>query len=170
MAFSFVESAILPELPDLLRHYGSAERPTAFADWAEALPRTKAADAVFWRAVASEWSGFDRIDHPRFTRLFHRFRSSRPADFVEHLPGKIRIFRGQDAGDPFGLAWTSSRSIAEGFAAGHRGIVHDDPYVYEITVRREEVAFTCDDRGEHEIVLLRVTGDIVRETVDGPGF
>lgn len=158
---------MIPELPDLLRHCSSADRPDAFAAWAEALPRTKAAGAAFWAAAAHEWSGFDAIDHPRFAAIFRRFRSIRPAGLVEHLPERIRIYRGQDAGDGFGLAWTTSRQVAEGFAHGHRGITHDDPYVYEITVPRSEVAFTCDDRGEAEIVLLRITMDMVREAVNG---
>lgn len=157
---------MLLEIPDLLRHYGSAERPAAFANWAESLPRTKAAGAAFWTTAAAEWSGFDRIDHHRLGKLFRRFRSSRPTGFIEHLPDQIRIFRGQDAGDAFGLAWTTSRAVAEGFAAGHRGIRHDDPYVYEITVQAEEVAFSCDDRSESEIVLLLVTPAMVREAVD----
>lgn len=155
-----------PELPDLLRHYGSTDRPAAFATWAESLPRTKAAGAAFWRAVAREWSGFDAIDHARFGKLFRRCRSSRPISLVEHLPEQIRIFRGQDAGDAFGLAWTTDRSVAQGFAEGHRGIVHDDPWVYEISVSREEVAFCCDDRGEAEIVLLAITMNMIREAVN----
>ncbi|UFM66774.1 RRP1 family protein [Paracoccus sp. MA] len=154
-------------LPDLLRHYNSSTRPAAFAAWAESLPRTKAAGSAFWSAAVAEWSGFDRIDHYRMCKLFRRFRSSRPASLIERLPDKIRIYRGQDAGDAFGLAWSTDRTIAEGFAEGHRGFVHDDPYVYEITVSKEEVAFCCDNRGEAEIVLLRVTPDMVREAIDG---
>ena len=161
---------MLTDLPDLLRHYSSTERPSAFADWAEGLPRTRVAGTAFWSDVVAEWSGFDRIDHARFAKLFRRFRSSRRASMVKHLPGEIRIFRGQDAGDGFGLAWTTDRAVAEGFAAGHRGIAHDDPFVYEITVTRGEVAFCCDDRGEREIVLLRVTREMALEAVDGPGF
>lgn len=157
---------MLDDLPDLLRHYSSAERPAAFAAWAEALPRTKAGGAAFWQATVREWSGFDRVDHRRFAQLFRRFGSSRPASLVEHLPEQIRIYRGQDAGDGLGLAWTTDRRVAEGFAAGHRGIQHDDPFVYEITVAREEVAFCCDDRDEAEIVLLGVTPEMVREAIE----
>lgn len=156
---------MLPELPDLLRHFSSAERPAAFASWAEALPRSRAAGSTFWTAVAREWSGFDRIDHHHFARLFRRFRSSRPASLIEHLPERIRIFRGQDTSDAFGLAWTTSRAVADVFACGHRGIMHDDPFVYEITVAREEVALACDDRQEAEIVLLRVTPEMVRQAI-----
>lgn len=54
-----------------------------------------------------------------------------------------------------------------GFARGHRGIFHDDPYVYEIIVRRDEVAFTCEDRLESEVVLRRVSEEMVREAIDG---
>ncbi|MBO9454621.1 hypothetical protein J7376_06550 [Paracoccus sp. R12_1] len=156
---------MLPDLPDFLRHYSSAERPTAFAAWAESLPRTKAAGSAFWSALVKEWSGFDAIDHVRFAQFFRRFRSSRPTGFIEHLPEKIRIFRGQDACDAFGLAWTTDRRVAEGFAQGHRGVRHDDPYVYEITVRPEDVALCCDDRAEHEIVLLHVTPEMVRQAI-----
>ena len=56
--------------------------------------------------------------------------------------------------------------VAKGFAHGHRGIVHDHPFIYEITVRPEEVAFTCDDRQESEVVLLQVTAEMVREVVN----
>jgi hypothetical protein len=156
---------MLPDLPDLLRLHHSSTRPAAFAAWAETLPRSRAAGAAFWEAAAAEWSGFDRIDHHRFAQLFRRFRSCRPASLVEHLPDRIRIFRGQDAGDALGLAWTTDRRIAVGFAHGHRGILHDDPFVYEITVSRQEVAFACNDRQEAEIVLLRVTPEMVREAI-----
>ena len=149
--------------PDLRMHNNST-RPTAFAAWSEGLPAEGAAD--FWPAVVREWPGFDRIDHRRYARLFRRFRSSRPASFIEHLPDQVRIYRGQDASDPFGLAWTTDRQVAEGFADGHRGIVPDDPCVYEITVDRMDVAFSCDDRGEREIVLLRVTPEMVRQALD----
>ncbi|MEF9602181.1 hypothetical protein O4J55_07455, partial [Paracoccus sp. PXZ] len=53
-----------------------------------------------------------------------------------------------------------------GFAHGHRGIQHDAPYVYEITAARSEVAFTCDDRGEAEVVLLRVTPEMVGQAIE----
>ncbi len=40
---------------------------------------------------------------PPLPKLFRRFRSSRPASLVEHLPDRVRIFRGQDAGAGSGL-------------------------------------------------------------------
>jgi hypothetical protein len=156
------------ELEDLMRRNNSVSRPDAFASWSEELPHeSDAAGIIFWHTAQALWSSFDRIDHARFARLFHRFRFSRPARLVEHLPARIQLFRGQIAGDAFGLAWTASRTVAEGFARGHRGLVHDDPYVYEIIVRREEVAFTCEDRLESEVVLRRVSEEMVREAIDG---
>lgn len=83
---------------------------------------------------------------------------------VENLPDQIHAYRSQDTGNAFGLAWTTDRQVAEGFAHGHRGILHDDPYVTRSpSIGRR--SFCCDDRGEYEIVLLRVTVDMVRQAI-----
>lgn len=156
---------MLDDLKNIMRRHNRTGRATAFATWAEALPRKKASGAIFWQAVRSEWSGFDRIDHQRFKKLFRRFRSSRPASFIDHLPDQILIFRGQDLYDEIGLAWTTNPDVAEGFAVGHRRIRHADPIVYDIIISREDVAFCCDDRYESEIVLLRMTKEMVRSAM-----
>lgn len=153
----------LRAIKDELKRHSSTARPAAFAAWAESL--TARQGEAFWTALKDAWPGFDAIDYPRYCRLFKRFKASRPALFVDHLPEQITIFRGQDASSEIGLAWTTDPAVAEGFSEGHRGIYHDDPVVYQITVGRDDVAFTFDDRDESEIVLLRMTQEMIREAL-----
>ena len=141
-------------LEDILKFCNSTRRPFAFAEWAEALPRSKAAGIEFWNAIEREWPGFDAIPHRLFQRLFFRFEKFRPASMVPDIDGHIKIYRGQDAGAEYGLSWTTDFDVAAGFARGHRGIMNNDPNVIEIQVSAKAVAMLISDRDESEVVLF----------------
>lgn len=137
-----------------LRMSNSVQRATVVATWAEALKDDQG--SIFWELVAKEWSGFDAIPHSRFELLFARFRSDRPEDLVEHLPQELGdLYRGQGIGGD-GLSWTSSKTVADGFARGHRGIKLLLPHICVIRVQPSQVAFICGDRGEDEFVLFEI--------------
>lgn len=140
-----------------LRMSNSDQRAIVVAAWAETL--TDDQGPAFWNRVTQEWSGFDAIPHDRFERLFARFREARPDALVAHLPETLGpLYRGQDIGGD-GLSWTSSKAVAEGFARGHRGIKPLLPGVDMIRASRAQVAFTCRDRGEDEVVLFEIPFD-----------
>lgn len=132
---------------------GSTSRPWKVVGWAEDLRDDEG--PLFWEVVTEVWSGFDRIPHEEFDRLFARFASSIPPCDV---PETLTVYRGQDSEVEKGLSWTLSRETAQEFARGHRGIMNKYPLVHEMEVNREHVAFVCNDRDEQEIVLKEIPG------------
>lgn len=148
-------------IPAYLRRWcDSQDRPVEFLRVVEAMNL----DSVrFWRILAAEWCGFDRIPHRRMAAAFRQHRTAwspdcmRPADRADFdaLPARVTLFRGQSALAPVGLAWTLNRQVAEQFARGHRDIPVPSPVLLSVEVRREAVAFMSTERGEAEAVLHR---------------
>jgi hypothetical protein len=148
------------QLQESLLWCSSTERPyellRAFAD-----PENDG--SRFWRIVAAEWSGFDRIPHRDYANAFRRYRPSWTVEALcpearavfDNLPSILTIYRGQDWAAPIGLAWTLDRSVAEGFARGHRGLWNKQPALFTVRVRKTSVALVCVDRRESEVVLFR---------------
>lgn len=128
---------------------GSEQRPHHVLSWAENLEDHEGVD--FWRVMIEFWSGFDLIPHHEFSRLFLRFADTAPG---YNGGQQVVVFRGQDEFTPLGVSWTESRDVAEGFARGHRGILNRYPIICQFTATEREIAFTCDDRDEAEIVLF----------------
>jgi hypothetical protein len=116
-----------------------------------------------WLLVA-KWSGFDAIRHDWFVELVwpHLSRevligatSAKAREFFDSLPDPFLAWRGQDAGKPLGISWTTDRATASTFARGHRSILNPRPVVYEARIAKADVAFACVDRDEHEVTLRR---------------
>lgn len=128
---------------------GSTVRPWHVLEFAQQLGDSEG--AVFWRIVTEEWSGFDLIPHAEYEKQFTRFSATAPGSANTD---SVSLFRGQDADAPVGLSWTSCPNVAAGFARGHRGMRNKAPVVLETIVDCAQIAFECDDRSEHEYVLL----------------
>ena len=115
------------------------------------------------------WSGSDPDDtDPRFLALWQdAWRRNRrriildgpglPVDaFVSGRNGRkyVRVFRGQDAGSPLGIAWTTDRAIAVKFAAGAALRTSDRRGdVLEGRIHRRMVMAFLTGRGESEVIL-----------------
>jgi len=141
-------------LADSWLHSGSVQRGIHVAEWAEGLRNIRKHGLLFWQVVTQVWSGFDRIEHRRFSKQFVRFASYAPQ--VECSPGGVLLYRGQDLRAPLGLSWTTCKNTAAGFARGHRGIRNPQPAIFTMTAKPKQVAFTCDDREESEYVLFKI--------------
>lgn len=117
----------------------------------------------FWRTVFLEWSGFDAIPQVDFPPLFRRYRADwspdlmtpKDREFYERLPRLIEVYWGGRSINIAQLCWTTDRAIAEGFARGHRGIVHPDPEVLAAWLPKSRVAFVQTDRDESEVVTWK---------------
>jgi hypothetical protein len=149
---------------------GSAERPYAFLDAfaaiCQATPpgnRGPHSGRAFWRWIAAEWSGFDRIPHLTYAACFRQGRyywspacmGEAARTFYDALPkSSIAVFRGQDRSAHIGLSWTTDRTVANGFARGHRGLLNPNPVVLTTTVAKRNVAFVNTEREEAEVVLF----------------
>ena len=133
------------------KHGSSARRPLLVSEWAFQLPPE--CGEAFWQVVTACWDGFDRIPHVDYEKLFEMFSDRVPPCDV---PESLTVYRGQDADAEKGLSWTRDRKVAEAFAHGHRGLNNPNPVVLEMEVFRGDVAFTCEERDEAEVVLMRI--------------
>ena len=126
---------------------------------------------TFWRTLHAEWDSFDKIPHCEFECAFEiamlKWRKSylRKPDlaFYSSLPNEIEVYRGADANgkSTIGLSWTLDRTVAEGFARGHRGLFNPNPVVLTSAVRKCDVAGAYTDSCESEIVLFSRPVDVI---------
>lgn len=144
----------------LLRNFGSQQRPYEFLD---IIDSGDYSPEVLWRVIHLEWPNFDLIPHSDYRRRFFRHRKHWRAEYLQaedipfynSLPDPVSVFRGVNGTPdcwPLGLFWTTDRTIAEGFALGHRAR-HRQPLVVSATVAKRHVAGAYADP-ESEIVLF----------------
>lgn len=133
---------------------GSELRPHLVVRWADAI-EGEDAGRTFWSVVRGCWPSFDRVPHEAFVRLFAKFAAQwTSTDEIGRLPQRMAVYRGQSGDAQPGLSWTLSRSVADGFARGHRGIAVPNGVTLERIISREDVALAfLDDRSEQEVVL-----------------
>jgi hypothetical protein len=116
--------------------------------------------------LPAAWRGGDPDDtDPRFLGLWRmafkanrhrtvRDRKGAPIPSIRGSGELVRIYRGQDEGAPFGIAWSLSKATARKFANGaatrerNRGGV-----VYAAKVERKHILGYCVERGENEVIV-----------------
>jgi len=117
---------------------------------------------AFWPVFLSAWSRCDDTWNMRHEILdavqecgggFLRHISAEDRMIYDHLPRWITAYRGCSRDRIFGLSWTLDRTIAAGFARGHRGIRPDDPVVAEVKIRKRDIVAMFNDREEGEILI-----------------
>jgi hypothetical protein len=116
---------------------------------------------MFWPALMDAWSGGDDTWHAR-SRLLQVLRAMPPAAsffspaqraLFDPLPAQVKVFRGCSRPRLHGIAWTTDRTVAEGFARGHCGIRVPEPVVASAVIPKKYIFFVTDDRSEREVVL-----------------
>jgi hypothetical protein len=119
---------------------------------------------LFWPTFLTVWSTCDAtwpyrnevLDVLKRQHAKERVTAYLPSEareFFNKLPPKVTVYRGCSRDRVFGLAWTTDRSIAEGFANGHRGILVPNAVVARTAIRKEAIFFACLDRKEAEVVI-----------------
>jgi hypothetical protein len=120
-----------------------------------------AAPEIFWPALMKTWPGCDATWDAR-TRLLQAlhgmesavpFFSQGPRTFFDALPAQVKVFRGCSRPRLRGVAWTTDRTVAEGFAKGHRSLSVPEPVVASAIIPKEYIFFVTNDRNEKEFVL-----------------
>jgi hypothetical protein len=81
------------------------------------------------------------------------FFSQAQRTFFDALPAHVQVFRGCSRPRFRGVAWTIDRTVAEGFARGHRSIPVPEPVVASALIPKEYIFFVTDVRSEKEVVL-----------------
>ena len=117
---------------------------------------------IFWAILLKTWPSCDDTWMLK-TRLLRAMKKAGPVmlellseherRFFEGLPAQVPVFRGCSRPRVRGISWTMERTIAEGFARGHRGIQVPDPVVASALIPKDGIFFATDDRSEKEIVL-----------------
>jgi hypothetical protein len=117
---------------------------------------------IFWAILLRTWPSCDDTWMLK-TRLLRAMKKAGPVmpellseherRFFEGLPAQVPVFRGCSRPRVRGISWTMERTIAEGFAHGHRGIRVPDPVVASALIPKDAIFFATDDRNEKEIVL-----------------
>jgi hypothetical protein len=146
----------------------SATCLTAFMRWIDrhlfALDRDP---CLFWTALHEVWSGCDDTwsQRDQLLELMRDYRDSldcQPCDFLGEdcdkafytsLPDKIAIYRGCDMDRAMGVAWSTDKAVALGFARGHRGLRVPDPILVSATVRKDRIYGAYQNRQEREILV-----------------
>jgi hypothetical protein len=72
--------------------------------------------------------------------------------FFDALPDTVTVHRGCSLERVDGLAWTTDKAVAEGFARGHRGIKVPNAVVATGTIRKDKILAVFVDRKESEIL------------------
>ena len=107
------------------------------------------------------WSVCDATWHAR-TRLLQVLRAMEPAvpffspeqrAFFDALPAQINVFRGCSGPRVRAVSWTTDRTVAEGFARGHRTLGVPEPVVASAIIPKQYIFFVTNDRNEKEVVL-----------------
>lgn len=126
--------------------------------WEEGL----ISDEQAFEDLASTWSGSDPDDtDPRFLALWKSAVEANGGQYLRDgedvvLPGNhvLTIFRGQDEGAPFGIAWSLNLHTAIKFANGAATRQrHRNGVVYKAKVKRSDVLGYMTERREAEVVI-----------------
>jgi hypothetical protein len=117
---------------------------------------------IFWPALISAWCMSDATwDYRRrllramnnAAKLSLSFLTPEQRQFLVTLPPEVPVFRGCSASRVRGVAWTTDRTVASGYALGHRSIPVPEPVIASALIPKEHIFFVTDDRKEKEIVL-----------------
>lgn len=130
-----------------------------FALWL--LERGDIDDGWMLAELPSLWRGSDPDDtDPRFLSLWRRMYSANGGKYLRDgkpLPKRspwLRVWRGQDTGAPFGIAWSLDRDVAARFARGAATRQTDrGGTVYDLHVPRSVVLGYLTGRGEQEVIV-----------------
>lgn len=112
--------------------------------------------------LADEWSGSDPDDtDPRFLDLWIEAWVANGGRYVRQRKGGalprdrfLQVYRGQDRGAPFGIAWSLDKTVAGKFARGaaSREAVRGG-VVYRAVVARADILGYMTERGEAEVIV-----------------
>lgn len=113
----------------------------------------KLTDVEVWSIIAEVWEDneFPSLSMKKWKEIF-KVRPT-PASLTSHLPDEFEVYRG---GTLEGLSWTTSRETAEWFWNRHKlfgDVEQERDGLWRSKIKRHQVLFTFDERGEKEIVI-----------------
>jgi hypothetical protein len=110
--------------------------------------------------LPEQWTSADPDDtDERFLTLWHRAHKHNKYKTLRDRknilpPGPLTIYRGQDEGAPFGIAWSLAEGIAGKFARGAATRqTNRAGVIYAATVERTDVLGYMTGRNEREVIV-----------------
>lgn len=124
----------------------------------------QAPSSIFWPTFFTVWCSCDdtwrhrkklliALRRQRKAALPIAFMSDADRIWLDSLPDPIPVFRGCSRARAKGLAWTTDKHIAAGFARGHRSISVADAVVVAAMTPKSAVFAAITERKEQELVL-----------------
>ena len=122
-----------------------------------------ASPETFWKVFLTQWPSCDRTWEDTNSLIGQLRKASSKVSayaysddasraFYDNLPDDVHVYRGCSRERIDGIAWTTDKSIAAGFAHGHRGIEVLDPVIVTATIPKTDIFSVFDDRQESEVV------------------
>lgn len=122
------------------------------------------APAVFWQVFHQAWNTCDdtwylqldvieALELNREAQPPHLFWNDEQKVFYGALPELVTVYRGCSRERMRGVSWTTDKTVAEGFARGHRGITIPDAVVAECRIAKQDIITVIPDRDESEVII-----------------
>jgi hypothetical protein len=121
-------------------------------------------DEIFWPVFLEWWCLCDDTRHwqSEMLEVLERrsksqnaveFLSTSDGTFYDALPRTVPVFRGSTRKLVRCISWTTDRTIAEGYAHGHRDKPVPDAVVASAEIDKSAIFFVSVERSESEVVL-----------------
>lgn len=116
---------------------------------------------VFWRVLLDAYPSCDDTWSLRRDLAAHlvlhgpgiQFMGEEDRAFYDGLPARVALYRGCSRRRQRGCSWTTDKTVAEGFARGHRSIPVPDPVLAEVEVVKTDIYAVFSGRRESEVLL-----------------
>jgi hypothetical protein len=123
----------------------------------------RASPETFWKVFLERWTICDRTWEytSRWLRQLQKaskkvsayaYYDDASRTFFDSLPDDVVIYRGCSRERVGGISWTADKSIAEGFARGHRSIAVPNPVIVTARISKKDIFCVFVDRQESEVV------------------
>ena len=118
---------------------------------------------TFWKVFLTQWPMCDRtweyttswigqLEKASSKVGAYAYYDDASRAFYDSLPDNVLVYRGCSRERIGGIAWTTDKSIAAGFAHGHRGIHVPDSVIVTATIPKKDIFGVFADRQESEVV------------------
>jgi len=159
-AIIFDDEPIIPdevdEIEQKLEEVSKSKKPNLLLKILHTKQYEDLTDEFFWYLIVDTWveSELNHQQKDVWRELFALRKA--PKHFTQDLPDKMYVFRG---GNPEGISWTLSNEQGQWFAERFG----DNEGFWGMEIKKEDVRFYTNLRGEEEVVIIPRDNHLVRE-------
>ena len=121
--------------------------------------RDRMTDKEIWETIIDIWVDTEfPYQSQHFWEFIFRVRPA-PSCYKKDLPDVMKLYRG---GKPNGWSWTLDKEKGLWFA-DRNAMMNENSGLYSVMVKKTDVLFHTDQRGEDEVVFIPTNQKIIRE-------